>query len=90
MIYKNPIFTISDLRFRTKKVLDKALKEPVILFHRSSPKGVIISFKKYQEILDQLEDQYLSLKAQEAEKEDKKKVKWISHDKIKSLIKQTK
>lgn len=87
MIYKSPIFTISDLRFKTKKVLEKANQEPVFLFHRSSPRGVIISFKKYQEILSQLEDYYLSLKAQELEKEDKKKVKWISHDKVKTLLK---
>ncbi|MBI5613752.1 type II toxin-antitoxin system prevent-host-death family antitoxin [Candidatus Gottesmanbacteria bacterium] len=77
------IHTISDLRFKTKDVLASAMKEPVALFHRSTPKGVLMSVEKYQELMDSLEDYYLSIRAEEYEKEDKSKVKWISHSEMK-------
>lgn len=72
------ITTISDLRFKTKAVLAKAIKEPVVIFHRSVPKGVILSVKDYEDMMSTLEDYYLSLRAEEFIKEDKKKVAWIT------------
>lgn len=80
------ISTISDLRFKTKAVLAKTKKEPVLLFHRSTPIGALFSYEEYQKIMDTLEDYYIALKADEYEKENKKKVKWINHDKIKKRI----
>ncbi|KKQ24090.1 MAG: hypothetical protein US40_C0011G0005 [Candidatus Roizmanbacteria bacterium GW2011_GWC2_37_13] len=86
MITLNNISTISDLRFKTKKVINKANTSPVFLFNRSTPTSVIISFEKYQEMTDTLEDYYLSLKAEDYEKENKDKVKWISHKEIKKHV----
>lgn len=87
MITKSNISTISELRFKTKDVLAKSGKEPVFLFHRSTPKGVLLSYEKYQELLGSLEDYYLSLKAEEYENEDKGKIAWKSHEEVKKLLK---
>ena len=62
------IYTISDLRFKTKDVLASAMKEPVTLFHRSTPKGVLMSVEKYQDLMSTLEDYYLSIRAVEFER----------------------
>ena len=86
MIISNDISTISDLRFKTKAVLNKAARRPVILFHRSSPKGLILSMEKYNEMISDLEDYYLSLKAEEYESEDKDKIKWLSHKELKKQL----
>ncbi len=86
MMNYNNISTISDLRFKTKKVLKKAHTEPLFLFHRSSPKGVLLSFEIYQEIMNLLEDYFDSLKAEEYEKEDKNKIKWASFNKFEKLL----
>lgn len=86
MITKSNISTISDLRFKTKDVLAKSDKEPIFLFHRSTPKGVIMSYEKYQELLSSLEDYYLSLKAEGYENEDKEKIAWASHEEVKKLL----
>jgi len=51
-------------------------REPVVLFEHNSPKGVLLSIERYEELLSNLEDHYDSLKAQEYEKERKKKIKW--------------
>ena len=55
MITLNNISSISDLRFKTKKVINKAAISPVFLFNRSTPTSVIISFEKYQEMTDVLD-----------------------------------
>ena len=87
MIDQSQISTISDLRFKTKDVFKKVKYNPVYLFHRSSPKGVILSMEKYKEMMDTLEDYFLSLKVGEYELEDKKSVNWISHSDVRKLIK---
>lgn len=84
MITQQQISTISELRFKTKDVLRKAKETPVYLFHRSTPAGVLMSMEKYQELIDTLEDYYLSLEAEEYEKEDKAKVKWVRHEKVRN------
>jgi len=86
MINQNQIHSITDLRFKTKKVLGKAKKGPIFLFHRHTPKGVLLSFESYQEILSQLEDYFDSIKAERYEKENKGKVKWIPFSEIKKMI----
>lgn len=86
MITLNNISSISDLRFKTKKVINKAAIAPVFLFNRSTPTSVIISFEKYQEMTDALEDYYLSLKAEDYEKENKEQIKWISHKEVKKHV----
>lgn len=86
MITGEQISTISELRFKTKEVLRKAKEAPIFLFHRSSPWGVLMSLEKYKELMDSLEDYYLSLEAEEYEKEDKTKVKWVKHEKVRKMF----
>lgn len=86
MINQKNIRTISDLRFKTKEVLKKAEDEPVFIFHRSTPQGVVLSFEEYQELMSLLEDYFDSLKAQEYEKEDKSKIKWFTHEEVKKIL----
>ncbi|HLC94028.1 MAG TPA: type II toxin-antitoxin system prevent-host-death family antitoxin [Patescibacteria group bacterium] len=86
MITAKNISSISDLRFKTKEVLKKAQKSPVYVFSRNTPRGVLLSYENYQELLSALEDHYDSLLAQEYEKEDKNKVKWITHEEIKKML----
>lgn len=90
MISQNNISTISDLRFKTKQVFRKAAKNPVFVFNRSKPTGVLLSIKKYEKLMDDLEDYYLSLKAQEHAKENKSKVKWVAFEEIEKLINEKK
>ena len=77
MINPHSISTISDLRFKTKEVFKKANKEPVFLFNRSTPKGVLLSLEKYQQLLGDLEDEGLP--------KDKSKVKWVPFSEIEKL-----
>ena len=79
--------TITDLRFKTKEVLAKAEEGPVYLFHRSIPKGVIMSFEEYSNLVDQLEDYFLSLKAAEYEREDKNNTDWVSQEEVEKMLK---
>lgn len=87
MIDQSQISTISDLRFKTKDVFKKVKDNPVYLFHRSSPKGVILSMEKYSELMDTLEDYFLSLKVGEYEAEDKKSVNWTAHSDVRKMMK---
>lgn len=79
--------TISDLRFKTKAVLAKAAKSPVLVLHQATPKGVILSVSDYEDMMSTLEDYYLSLKAEEYEKEDKTKVHWTTINDLKKQLK---
>lgn len=86
MLNQKNISTISDLRFKTKAVLKKAESSPVFLFKRSTPWGVFLSYDMYQQLMDTLEDFYLSTKAESYEEEDKKKIDWIPHSQVKKLL----
>ena len=86
MIDPNSITTISDLRFKTKEVLKKAAKRPVFVFNRSQPQGVILSINEYKQLMDDLENYYDGLEVQKLMKEDKTKIKWISHEEVKKRL----
>lgn len=86
MITQQSISSISDLRFKTKDVFAKAGKEPVFLFHHSTPKGVLLSMEQYEEMMSALEDYYLSTKAESFEKDDKSKISWKSHVEVKKML----
>ena len=88
MIIPQSLVTVSDLRYKTGKVLKKAQKEPVFVYKRKRLQGVILSTALFKKLLDELEDYYLSLKAQEYEKEDKDKTEWISFEKMEKLLKE--
>jgi PHD/YefM family antitoxin component YafN of YafNO toxin-antitoxin module len=73
--------TISDLRERPVELL-KAIGssyDPLYIFYRSKPNAVMISLAAYQKLLDLAEDYLDSSKAEEYEKEDKRKIGWIKH-----------
>jgi len=80
--------TISDLREKPVELLKKVSSsyDPLYIFYRSKPSAVMLSLASYQKILDLAEDRLDSLKAQEYEANDKKKVKWVKHgDLLKEL-----
>jgi len=71
----------------------KLLKEvqdlygPLFILYRSKPQAVLLSLEEYQKLADMAEDYVDSLKAQEFEKEDKRKIKWSFHKDAVKLIK---
>jgi prevent-host-death family protein len=69
------IATVTDLRERTIEVLEEVKKseEPVVVFKRNKPQAVIINIKKFDEILDRLEDLYDNYLADKVAKEPVKK-----------------
>lgn len=81
--------TISDLRERPVELL-KAISSsygPLYIFYRSKPNAVMISLAAYQKLLDLAEDYLDSSKAEEYEKEDKKRIGWIKHRDLISNLK---
>lgn len=86
MLQKQNISTISELRFKTDEVFKKIKSSPVYILHRSTPKGVLMSLEKYQEMIDTLEDYYLSLRAQDYEKENKSTIPWVKQTDVKKML----
>lgn len=86
MITAQNINTVSELRFKTNFVLKKAQAAPVFLFRRSAPQAVLLSLENYEQLISLLEDYRLSLKGEEYETENKKKIKWVSHSQVKDLF----
>lgn len=72
--------TVSDMRQDPIGLLKSVEKSqgPNYIFYRSTPKAVILNIKEYQELLEALEDYQDSLIAQQYEKEDKTKIKWLT------------
>ena len=73
MITADNIKTITDMRQKALSILRYAQKsqEPVFITHHSKPKGVFLSFTKYQKMVELIED-YLDILEAEAILEDKK------------------
>lgn len=66
----NNIKTITDVREDTLGFFKNATKKgPVFVFHRSEPIGVVLSPKKFNELLETIEDYHDSLLALELEKQ---------------------
>ncbi len=87
---QNNVMTVSDMRLRPDELLKRAQEEPMYIFHRSTPKAIIISVEEYVRLKDELEDYELGLKAAEYEKQDFSKIDWISHEKIRDKLKKRK
>ncbi len=85
---KDNVKTISDMRERTKELLKEVQKVygPLYILYRSKPQAVLLSLEEYQKLADLAEDYLDSLKAQEYEKENKQKIKWIEFAKVKKDI----
>lgn len=80
--------TITDMRERALKLLQevRSVRGPLYIFHRSKPKAVLLDIKEYQKLRDWIEDYFDSLKAKEYEKVNKKKIKWLSLDKLRKEL----
>lgn len=76
------------MRENARKLLKEVQSSygPLFILYRSKPQAVLLSLEEYQKLADLAEDYLDSLKAQEYEKKDKKKIKWIPHDQIRKLI----
>ncbi len=80
--------TISDMRENARKLLKQAREGgPLYILYRSKPEAVLLSTDEYKKLTDLAEDYLDSLRAQEFEAENKKKVKWLGYEKIKTLLK---
>jgi prevent-host-death family protein len=66
-----PIYTISDLRYKTKEVFRKLKEQPVVLTQRGRPQAVLVDYETYAELTDRQEaleaarDAFLLQRAQE-------------------------
>lgn len=71
----------------------KLLKEvqdfygPLFILYRSKPKAVLLSLDEYEKLADLAEDYIDSLKAQEFEAQDKRKIRWIGQKEAQKLLK---
>lgn len=65
------IKTVTDLRENTIALLNsiQKKKDPVIIMHRNIPKAVMLSIKKYNRLIEMIEDSMDELLAMELEKE---------------------
>jgi len=73
------ISTITDMREKTLKILQMVQnkKKPTIIMYRNSPKAILLSVKRYNQLMDMLEDYLdedlaleLEQKAKKAKKSD--------------------
>ncbi len=73
------IKTISDMRENASKPLKEVqdFYGPLFILYRSKPKAVLLSLEEYEKLADLAEDYIDSLKAQEFEAQDKRKIRWI-------------
>lgn len=79
------IRTISDMRENARKLLKEVQTSygPLFILYRSTPQAVLLSLDEYQKLADLAEDYLDSLKAQEFETQDKKRIKWIGQSEVK-------
>ncbi|MEN8253171.1 MAG: type II toxin-antitoxin system Phd/YefM family antitoxin [Patescibacteria group bacterium] len=80
MLTQSNVKTISDMRLDAVNLLNQASTSsgPTYLMYHSKPKAVLLGLEQYQKLLDAYQDQLDSQEAQEWEKEDKSKVKWLT------------
>jgi PHD/YefM family antitoxin component YafN of YafNO toxin-antitoxin module len=78
------IKTITDMRENALMLLKDLKKgnQPTIIFHHNSPKAVMLSVKKYNELMDMLEDYMDGELARKLEKEKSKKTDYIPFKKV--------
>lgn len=78
------IKTISDMRENARKLLKEVQNSygPLFILYRSKPQAVLLSLEEYQKLADFAEDYLDSLKAQEFEARDKKKIKWVPRQNV--------
>lgn len=60
---------------------------PLFILYRSKPQAVLLSLEQYQKLADFAEDYIDSVKAQEFEAQDKRKIRWVAQEEAKKLVK---
>lgn len=80
--------TISDMRENPKDLLKQVNEAygPLFILYHSQPQAVLLSLEAYQKLAELAEDYIDSLKAQEFEREDKNKIKWVDYEEVKKNI----
>ena len=83
------IRTISDMRESPRQLLKEVQSSygPLFILYRSKPQAVLLALEEYQKLADLAEDYLDSLKAQEFEAQNKKKVRWVTHKEVKRVLK---
>lgn len=78
---------ISELRNRSREILDEAVNHKVILEVRNRPRAVIVPIKKYEiieKLLDLIEDEFLGSIAQK--RLGRKNIEYISSEEMERLV----
>lgn len=86
---QNNIKTITDMRENALGLLEGVRKkdEPTIIFNRANPMAVLLSVKRYNRLMDLLEDYLDGELARELEQQPKKKSDYIPLGKITKKLK---
>lgn len=81
---KDDVKTITDMREDASGLLKRAEKtdKPTIIFHRNTPKAVLLSVKRYNQLMSVLEDAIDAEIAKELEKEEIKEEDYIPSEKV--------
>lgn len=82
------IKTISDMRENARSLLKEVQRfyGPLFILYRSKPQAVLLSLAEYEKLADFAEDYIDSLKAQEFEEQDKRKIKWVEQEEAQKLL----
>lgn len=85
MLNPAAIKTISDLRQNPLAILKdaKKLNEPIYLFYRSKPQGVIMDLKRYEELIELLQDYQDTW---EIKQRLESETEWIPWEKVKKEL----
>lgn len=66
-----PLYTVSDLRYKTKEVFRRLKEQPVVLLQRGRPQAVLVDYQEFvamearQEALEAARDAFLLQRAHE-------------------------
>lgn len=66
-----PIYTISDLRYKAREVLQRLREQPIVLTQRGRPRAVLLDYEAYnemterQQVLEEARDAFLLQRATE-------------------------
>lgn len=80
--------TISDMRLDPVRLLDDISRHGGVnyIFHRSTPKAVMLSISDFEKLMEIVEDYRDSVLVQKLEKEDKSKIKWLTSEDLRQSL----
>ncbi|HRN70270.1 MAG TPA: type II toxin-antitoxin system prevent-host-death family antitoxin [Candidatus Woesebacteria bacterium] len=75
--------TISEFRTHPKELLQQVKTTgPLYITYRSKQKGVLLSVEDYNKLQEMAENYDELQTVQEYEKQDKSKIKWLTHEEL--------